>query len=395
MSARRLPTIRRPRPVARRGGSSRSARSRLLLAVAAVVALLGTAWVIGRPRTDGPSSASIGSAPTTDAASAGPAGTAGTASSGDELAPATTIPAGGGVASDVGSGADGSRTSAESAAGDVGAIETDTAPVADTDTTTATDALAPNVIRTGSIELVVADGRFRTAVTKLTALATGSGGMVASSETSSVDGAPWGTITLRVPAERFDDVVHQVRELGDVESSSTSAQDVTGEVTDLTARLKALTAERDQITLILGKAETIPDILSVRDRLTAVQAEIEQLQGRQQVLADQTALSTLTVALREHGADDGLQPTAPPVSRHGIDRLWHDAAARFTDGGRSIALGLASMAPWLLLGLVLLVPARLLWRRAAAADTHRGAETGSAQSDTGPTHGGDPAPLAG
>lgn len=394
MSARRLPTIRRPRPVARRGGSSRSARSRLLLAVAAVVALLGTAWVIGRPRTDGPSSASIGSAPTTDATSAGPGGTAGSASSGEDLAPATTIPTGGGAASEVGSGADGSRTSAESAAGDVGAIETDTAPVADTDTTTATDALAPNVIRTGSIELVVADGRFRTAVTKLTALATGSGGMVASSETSSVDGAPWGTITLRVPAERFDDVVDQVRELGDVDSSSTSAQDVTGEVTDLTARLKALTAERDQITLILGKAETIPDILSVRDRLTAVQAEIEQLQGRQQVLADQTALSTLTVALREHGADDGLQPTAPPA-RHGFDRLWHDAAARFTDGGRSIALGLASMAPWLLLGLVLVVPARLLWRRAATADAHRGAETGAAPSDTGPTHGGDPAPLAG
>ena len=35
------------------------------------------------------------------------------------------------------------------------------------------------------------------------------------------------------------------------------------------------------------------------------------------------------------------------------------------DGLRAIALGLATLAPWLLLALVLALPARALWRRLA------------------------------
>lgn len=223
-------------------------------------------------------------------------------------------------------------------------------------------AVAPKVVRTGSIAVLVGDGKFDQAVGQLTTIAAGAGGFVAASQTSALADNPQGSVTLRVPAERFDDVLGQVRKLGNVESADTSSQDVTGEYTDIEARLSALKSEREQITLILGRAETIPDILSVRDRLSVVQSELEQLEGRQQVLDDQTALSTITVGLREksNGA-----PYTPPTQRSGLSGLWHDAVDRFTDGGRAIALGLASMAPWLLLGLVLFLPARALWRRTA------------------------------
>jgi hypothetical protein len=73
------------------------------------------------------------------------------------------------------------------------------------------------------------------------------------------------------------------------------------------------------------------------------------------------------VALHEKGDEPAVLTS--PVERSGFSRLWHDAADRFTDGGRAIALGLATMAPWLLLGLVLFVPARALWRRTAPATT--------------------------
>ena len=65
----------------------------------------------------------------------------------------------------------------------------------------------------------------------------------------------------------------------------------------------------------------------------------------------------------------GSAATAPRTDRAGLSGLWHDSAERFTDGGRSIALGLATMAPWLLLGLLLFVPGRAIWRRTAPAGT--------------------------
>jgi hypothetical protein len=230
---------------------------------------------------------------------------------------------------------------------------------------TAGPATAPGldakIIRTGSAELVVRKGTFDAAVTRLTTMAAGLGGFVSASETTSLDQTPRGTITLRVPARSFDRVVAALRRVGTVEASTTGSQDVTGEYTDVASRIRALGDEREQIRLVLGRAENIPDILAVRDRLSVVQGELEQLQGRQKVLDDQTSLSTLTVALREKG--DQPEALTRPEVRSGLSRLWHDSTDRFGDGARSIALGLATMAPWLILALVLWLPLRVAWRR--------------------------------
>ena len=221
------------------------------------------------------------------------------------------------------------------------------------------------IIRTGDLEVEVAKGSFDASTAQLGTIAANAGGFVSASQTSALDDRPRGSLTLRVPADRFDQVVGDVGEVGDVISVNTSSQDVTGEYTDVASRLKALQAEREQINLVLGRAESIPDILSVRDRLSVVQGEIEQLQGRQKVLEDQTSLGTLTVSVSEKGA---AAPVAPE-GRSGIARLWTDIVDRFGDGTRAIALGLATMAPWLLMALVLFVPGRAIWRRLSAEPT--------------------------
>lgn len=344
-------TSARTHPLARRlGGASRRARAGA--ALGAVVAVLVLAGVIGSGGVDGGSSTG-GGASASDAA----VETAGVTAAGGDAMPPTTFAAG----SSASAPGDGAAIAADE---DLARNSGEGGGVAPESAGTGTgNRLEPKIVRTGSLELVVARGSFDRAAGRLTALATGAGGFVSASQTSALDDAPQGTITLRVPVDRFDDVVAQVRKLGTVASLSTGSQDVTGEYSDVAARIKALRDEREQITLVLGRAETIPDILSVRDRLAVVQSELEQLQGRQQVLDDQTSLSTLAVSLREKG-----QPsvdTAPPAERTGFDKLWHDVGDRFTDGLRSIALGLATLAPWLLLALVLFLPARILWRRLA------------------------------
>ena len=54
---------------------------------------------------------------------------------------------------------------------------------------------------------------------------------------------------------------------------------------------------------MLAEADNVADILAVQDRITAVQIEIEQVQGQQKLLEDQTAFGTLAITLGEPGAE--------------------------------------------------------------------------------------------
>ncbi len=353
MSPRRHTISPRSRP-----GVGGDRRVRVAVVAGAVVALLGIAAVVGQ---DGSS----------DRSSTQTSGSADRSGGAGEL-PRDAAPSNFDAASEADAG--GGETAADAPAmGDFGA---DAGGIQ-----TASQALAPldaKIVRTGTVSVEVKKGGFDAATVRLSAIATGAGGFVSASEISALDDLPRGSVTLRVPVESFDEVVGDVSKMGDVIAVNTSSQDVSGEYTDLTSRLKALQSEREQITLVLGRAENIPDILAVRDRLSIVQGEIEQLQGRQNLLDDQTSLSTLTVSLSEVG--DPAAAAFTSADRTGFSKLWHDSVDRFTDGGRSIALGLATMAPWLLLGLVLFFPARLLWRRAAPLATN----TDSTTSSSGP-----------
>lgn len=61
------------------------------------------------------------------------------------------------------------------------------------------------------------------------------------------------------------------------------------------ARLKNMKAEEAQYLIILKKALTIKDILSVQNELGDVRENIERLQGQIQYLGRQTEMSTIVV----------------------------------------------------------------------------------------------------
>ena len=187
------------------------------------------------------------------------------------------------------------------------------------------------IVKTGAVDLEVRKGRFGVTVEHLNAIATGVNGYIARRETSETASAPHGTVTLRVPVDAFDGAISAIRRMGQVHSVSSQAQDATAEYTDRETRLKALTAERDQLLTILTGARTIPDILAVRDRSTQVQVEIERLQGQQRLLDDQATFATLAVTVAEPGG--GLEPLD---GRSGVSRAWLDAVDGFVGGAEAI-----------------------------------------------------------
>ena len=154
---------------------------------------------------------------------------------------------------------------------------------------------------------------------------TGLGGYVSDTRTTTSEQSgsqASATISVRVPAASFEQLMTETSKLGEVRSTTTSGQDVTAQFTDIEAQLTALTATRDQFLLVLGEAKNVNDILAVQDRITQVQIQIDQLEGQKRLLTDQTSFGTLSVTLLEPGATAAV----PPVDDNkDLGDAWRDA----------------------------------------------------------------------
>jgi len=123
-------------------------------------------------------------------------------------------------------------------------------------------------------------------------------------------------------------------------------------------RLKALVATRDRLSAVLAQAATVGDILAVQDRITQVQTQIEQLQGQQQVLADQASMATLAITLGEPGST----VTEPePDHEGGLGQAWDTARRRFGDGIEGLVAWSGPLAIVLIVAAILCGLGRLGW----------------------------------
>ncbi len=213
------------------------------------------------------------------------------------------------------------------------------------------------IVQKGQITLQVDADRVPDAVDRLGAIATGLRGYVAASSTTDSRSAS-GTVTLRVPASAYPQVLTQTRGLGRVTRSSSDSEDVTGEVVDLEARIQTLKDTRASYQALLGRAGTVDEILQVQQRITEVQTEIEQLQGRQQVLTDQAALATVTITVTTPSRTSSLSS-----QDDGLGGAWRRAVSGFGNGVEWLVAASGPVFFVALLALLLAWPVRWGVRR--------------------------------
>ena len=167
------------------------------------------------------------------------------------------------------------------------------APVTDA-STTASDR---KIVQTASLKLQVKDvtGSYG----DITRIATGAGGFISTSNFSNAGESQVATVSLRVPATRYQQVLADLRALGvKVDNETSNASDVTDEYADLAARQRNLEAAETQLLTLLGQAKNVAEVLQVQDRLTSVRGQIEQAKGRQALLDKLSDLATISVSLR-------------------------------------------------------------------------------------------------
>jgi hypothetical protein len=184
--------------------------------------------------------------------------------------------------------------------------------------TSALPQVGPSIIKTASLDVEVARDGFGEALDAATGVAARHGGFVVSTTTAGED-ARRGSLMIRVPAERFEQALVDLRALGRVEAERTEGRDVSQEFVDLEARLRNLEAQETVLLRLFDEAASVADTIRIQQELSGVQLQTEEIEGRLRFLRDQSSLATISLSLGEEGA------TAPGVLR----RAWQEAVDGF------------------------------------------------------------------
>jgi len=214
------------------------------------------------------------------------------------------------------------------------------------------------IIRQAELELEVeAPGATQTAIERL---AEHHAGYVVSAIRNTDNGSAVDvrvTVVVRVPQAELTATIGELKHFGrGVGSERITSDDVTDEYVDLAARTASQKQLEQQYLEILRRAVTVKDAMDVQKALADVRAEIERMQGRQQLLEKESAFSTLTVHLTT--AVPRLAVTGTDFSGT-VRRAWSDAlglSAEMISGGIRL---LGFLLPVLLL--LVLPTGSLVW----------------------------------
>ena len=241
-------------------------------------------------------------------------------------------------------------------------------------TTTGLPPLGPQVIKTAQVDLRVAHGQIGRVIIQATRVAGNQHGFVLSTDVARESG--YADLVMRVPAARFERALTALATLSGV---TVTAQTVTGrevgqEFVDLNARKTNLQAQEGVLRRLMNEAQTVSDTIAVENQLASVQGQIDEIQGRLRYLADQTALSTITVEMREHQAPAPPPPGKPSTIGAAFRRGWQGTL----DVVAGVIVALGFLLPLALLVLLVLVIAWRL-RPVAARITNRSSQRPAAE----------------
>jgi Uncharacterized conserved protein len=190
------------------------------------------------------------------------------------------------------------------------------------------------IIRTTSMSIVVQHPA--EIGEQITALAESLGGYLVASDGGGQN-ATSGSLTIRVPAAKFEQARAAIRKLGlRVDGEKVEAQDVTRQYVDQDASIRNLRAEEAQYLSIMKQASTVKDMLAVSERLSEVRGQIEQQEAEFNALSRQIETVAIAISLRTEAEEQAFGLNWRPAyelkmaMRDGLDSVANYATAMIT-----------------------------------------------------------------
>ncbi|MFI0962598.1 DUF4349 domain-containing protein [Streptomyces sp. NPDC021080] len=242
-----------------------------------------------------------------------------------------------------------------------------------------------SIIRTASLTVVVKD--VPGALDDARTAAESAGGYVGD-ETTTRDGHDHERtrVVLRVPSERYDQVLADLEGAGKVVERTAKAQDVTDQVVDVDSRVKSQRASVARVRELMDKATKLSDVVALEGELSTRESDLEALLAQQASLKDRTSLATITLTLSETPVKKAEKKESDPGFLDALSGGWNVLVTVV----RWLALAIGAVLPFaVVLGLIALV-----WTRGVSPRLRRRQAPAVASGPAdGPAEGALPAPV--
>lgn len=183
--------------------------------------------------------------------------------------------------------------------------------------------------------------------------------------------------TLRIPSDKFETVMNNLSQLGNVPYTYTYSENVTAQYYDTQARLTAYETQEARLLEMMEKAETVSDVITIEEKLTELRYEIESLQSTLNNWDRKVSYSSLYVTVDEVG-----EYTPQPQQSY-LQELWQALTGAFKDLGqffKNFLVFLVSIIPTIIVLVILFLVFRPVYRKLRARRKARRAG-GSAEKD--------------
>lgn len=157
------------------------------------------------------------------------------------------------------------------------------------------------------------------------------------------------SMTARIPAGQLNVFLSEVSEISNVTRRTENVQDVTLDYVDLASHKKTLQTEHDRLLELMERAEYIEDIITIEQRLSNVQYQIESMEAQLRTYDNKVDYSTVNLDVSE------VQELTP-VEEH-EETLWERISGGFMENLKKIGNGALEIVVWLLVH----IPTLVVW----------------------------------
>lgn len=249
------------------------------------------------------------------------------------------------------------------------------------DSATATAEFASKIIKT--VHMDTETKEFDRAIAELDRLITENGGFI---ESASTNGQSLyqsdvyrrsAKYTVRIPAEKLNTFLAASEQLLNVTYSNTASQNVTTEYYDIQSRLEVLRSERDALSAMLDKADTVENMLNIRERLYNVIEEIEAHETQLRLYDSLVSYSTVHLNIDEVVEYTEIKIEEPTWGERLADAFtesWKDFAEGFQDFTVSLLYAIPTlMVLGVIAAVVLVIVLTIVRRQRRAREEQRAA----------------------
>jgi len=153
--------------------------------------------------------------------------------------------------------------------------------------------------------------------------------------------------SIRVPKENLTAMTGRLDDLGNVLHVSSNATNITSQFIDTQSRLNSLSVEEEQLLVLLSKADDVPDLIMIHERLSHIRYQIESLTSTLKNWQNQVDYSTITLSITE------VEHYTERVEIH--RSYWQQIGDGFMSTMRSVGRFFMNFFKWLIVSAPVLV----------------------------------------